>query len=146
VHLELAETGADGREHRLVPEAAAAWQRMKHAALEAGVRLCIVSAYRSVDRQVEIIRRKLAAARTSPTSFAFGAAGFSEHTPVVPWTSANRTGQYWKPASIRRRRSTAAAACGRIRIRAVLPGGNPQVTSTNLGMVLRWRTARPFER
>lgn len=80
VHLELAETGADGREHRLVPEAAAAWQRMKNAALEAGVRLCIVSGYRSVDRQVEIIRRKLAAGQDIADILCVSAPpGFSEH-------------------------------------------------------------------
>lgn len=80
VHLELAEVGADGREHRLAPEAAAAWRRMKNAAFDAGVRLFIISAYRSVDRQVEIIRRKLDAGQKIEDILCVSAPpGFSEH-------------------------------------------------------------------
>lgn len=80
VHLELAEVGADGREHRLVPEAAAAWRRMKDAALQAGISLFIVSAYRSVDRQVEIIRCKLDAGQKIEDILCVSAPpGFSEH-------------------------------------------------------------------
>ena len=80
VHLDLAEVGADGREHRLIPEAAAAWCRMKDAALQAGVRLLIISAYRSVDRQVEIIRRKLDAGQKIEDILCVSAPpGFSEH-------------------------------------------------------------------
>lgn len=79
-HLELVEIGADGREHSLVPEAAAAWRHMKDAALQDGVRLSIVSAYRSVDRQVEIIRRKLDAGQKIEDILCVSAPpGFSEH-------------------------------------------------------------------
>lgn len=79
-HLELAEVGADGREHWLVPEAANAWCRMKNAAVQAGVHLFIVSAYRSVDRQIEIIRRKLEAGQKIEDILSVSAPpGFSEH-------------------------------------------------------------------
>jgi hypothetical protein len=37
IDLEVAETGADGREHRLVPSAASAWRDMKAAALADGI-------------------------------------------------------------------------------------------------------------
>ena len=55
----VAEVGEDGREHRLMPAAAAAWQAMKSAANADGVALRIVSAFRSVERQAEIVRAKL---------------------------------------------------------------------------------------
>lgn len=59
VTLEVAEVSEHGRQHLLIPPAAAAWQRLKSAAFEAGVDVFIVSAFRSVDRQSEIIRAKL---------------------------------------------------------------------------------------
>src|SRR5437879_528666 len=58
--LVIAEVGADGREHRLTPAAAAAWTAMKQAAHQAGVELFIVSAFRNLERQIEIIENKLA--------------------------------------------------------------------------------------
>jgi len=57
--LEVAEVGADGRDHLLVPLAAEAWRCLKAAALADGIDLFIVSAFRSIDRQFEVIRRKL---------------------------------------------------------------------------------------
>jgi D-alanyl-D-alanine carboxypeptidase len=57
--LVLAEVGDDGREHRLTPAAAAGWRAMKAAAQAEGVALRIVSAFRSVERQAEIVRAKL---------------------------------------------------------------------------------------
>jgi D-alanyl-D-alanine carboxypeptidase len=57
--LVVAEVGEDGREHRLTPAAASAWNKMRAAALEDGVVLKIVSAFRSIDRQAEIVRAKL---------------------------------------------------------------------------------------
>jgi D-alanyl-D-alanine carboxypeptidase len=59
--LVLAETGADGREFRLTPAAAQAWQAMQRAAAADGVTLVLESAYRSVARQLEILQAKLAA-------------------------------------------------------------------------------------
>lgn len=59
--LEVVEVGADGKDHLLVPGAANAWRNLKAAALGDSIFLFIVSAYRSVDRQAEIVRRKLGA-------------------------------------------------------------------------------------
>lgn len=79
-HLEVAEVGADGQKHLLVPEAAAAWRRLKTAAKEAGHDLFIVSAYRSVERQVELIRRKLRNGQDIKDILCVSAPpGFSEH-------------------------------------------------------------------
>lgn len=78
--LEIAEIGADGREHLLVPSAAAAWRKLKAAALADGINLFVVSAFRSVDRQAEIIRRKLAAGASIQDVICVSAPpGFSEH-------------------------------------------------------------------
>jgi D-alanyl-D-alanine carboxypeptidase len=59
LELVRAETDAEGREHLLVPAAAAAWRQMAEDAAEDDVVLHIASAFRTVDRQIEIIRRKL---------------------------------------------------------------------------------------
>lgn len=78
--LEVAEVGDDGKEHLLIPEAAAAWRRLKNTAREADVSVFIVSAYRSIERQVEIIRRKLAAGQRIEDILCVSAPpGFSEH-------------------------------------------------------------------
>jgi D-alanyl-D-alanine carboxypeptidase len=78
--LEVAEVGADGREHLLVPLAAEAWRSLKVAALVSGVDLFIVSAFRSIDRQAEIVRRKLEAGAAVESILAVCAPpGFSEH-------------------------------------------------------------------
>src|SRR5207302_2233828 len=58
--LVVAATGDDGREHMLAPAAAAKWREMSAAALSDGVIIKIVSAFRSVERQAEIIRAELA--------------------------------------------------------------------------------------
>ncbi len=57
--LECAEIGADGREHLLIPSAVEAWRMLSSAAISDGVILFIVSAFRSIDRQAEIVRLKL---------------------------------------------------------------------------------------
>ena len=57
--LVIAETGADGREHLLIPVAEKAWRHLSSAATGDGVALHIVSAFRNLERQAEIIRRKL---------------------------------------------------------------------------------------
>jgi len=78
--LEVAESGADGREHLLVTAAAQAWRTLKAAALRDGVKLFIVSAFRSIERQAEIIRRKLDAGATIEEVLAVCAPpGCSEH-------------------------------------------------------------------
>lgn len=58
--LELAEVGENGREFMLIPAAAQAWKEMAAAAASEGVTLRLASAFRSLDRQVEILRGKLA--------------------------------------------------------------------------------------
>jgi D-alanyl-D-alanine carboxypeptidase len=58
-HLVVAEIDAEGREHRLVPQTAAAWHQLSAAAAQDGVRLVLVSAFRSLQQQAEIIRWKL---------------------------------------------------------------------------------------
>jgi D-alanyl-D-alanine carboxypeptidase len=92
--LEVAETGHDGREHLLVPAAAEAWREMKAAALDDGETLFIVSAFRSVARQAEIVRGRLRSGASIEEILAVCAApGYSEHhtgravdlsTPGVP--------------------------------------------------------------
>lgn len=78
--LEVAEVGASGKEHLLFPAAASAWRDLKAAALEEGVSLFIVSAFRSITRQTEIVRRKLEAGASIEEVLAVCAPpGFSEH-------------------------------------------------------------------
>lgn len=57
--LIVAETDATGRQFLLTPEAARAWNAMKRAAHEDGVVIEIVSSFRDLARQAEIIRNKL---------------------------------------------------------------------------------------
>lgn len=78
--LESAETGTDGRVYLLVPAAAQAWRALQSAAAAAGVRLHMVSAFRSVERQVELIERKLARGDAlSDILSVIAPPGFSEH-------------------------------------------------------------------
>lgn len=80
ITLEIAEVGADGRDHLLVPSAAEAWRSLKAAALADDIDLFIVSAFRSVDRQAEIVRRKLEAGASIASILTVCAPpGFSEH-------------------------------------------------------------------
>jgi zinc D-Ala-D-Ala carboxypeptidase len=58
--LVTAEVDDRGREHRLTPAAAGAWREMRTAAHGEGVAIMIVSAFRGIERQAEIIRAKLA--------------------------------------------------------------------------------------
>ncbi|TMH61151.1 MAG: D-alanyl-D-alanine carboxypeptidase family protein [Betaproteobacteria bacterium] len=78
--LVVAAKDDDGREYRLTPGAAAAWRRMNAAASSDGVVIKIVSAFRSVDRQVEILREKLAQGASLGAILAVSAPpGYSEH-------------------------------------------------------------------
>ena len=78
--LERAEIGADGRDHLLVPAAAEAWRNLKAAALVDGISLFIGSAFRSIDRQAEIVRGKLENGMDVHDILAICAPpGFSEH-------------------------------------------------------------------
>ena len=58
--LVLAETADDGRKYFLTPASKLAWQAMKQAAAADGIDLLMISAFRSVARQTEIICDKLA--------------------------------------------------------------------------------------
>jgi D-alanyl-D-alanine carboxypeptidase len=78
--LVVAEIDARRREQRLVAPAAAAWKRMKAAAADARVALHLVSAFRSFERQCEIVRDKLAAGQSLDEILAVSAPpGYSEH-------------------------------------------------------------------
>ncbi|RPI59534.1 MAG: D-alanyl-D-alanine carboxypeptidase family protein, partial [Lysobacterales bacterium] len=69
-----------GTMQRLAPETAAAWRNLKRAAAGVGVQLLLVSGFRSVRHQADIIRRKLAAGQSIEQILAVNAApGFSEH-------------------------------------------------------------------
>jgi D-alanyl-D-alanine carboxypeptidase len=62
----LVSAGEDmlGRERFLTPETAAAWEKMRTAAEAEGVMLLLVSAFRSLDYQVGIFKRKLEKGQT----------------------------------------------------------------------------------
>lgn len=78
--LEIAEIGADGREHRLTPGATAQWRKMKAAAQADGVEMFIVSAHRSIERQIQIIRNKIGAGQSLAEILSVSAPpGYSEH-------------------------------------------------------------------
>ena len=68
------------REQRLLPAAAAAWQAMAAAAAADGVELQLVSAFRAVDYQAGILRRKLDQGQAIHDILRVSAApGYSEH-------------------------------------------------------------------
>jgi D-alanyl-D-alanine carboxypeptidase len=70
----------DGQRVRLAPRAAAAWYRMRDAAARDGITLLPLSGFRSVRRQTQNIRRKLAAGQTIADILRYVAApGYSEH-------------------------------------------------------------------
>lgn len=70
----------DGRELRLIPATAAAWNAMTQAAAAAGVTLILISGFRSVDYQRQIIERKRARGDTLEQILRVNAApGYSEH-------------------------------------------------------------------
>lgn len=78
--MVVVERRADGRVLQLTPRAAGAWNAMREAAADDGVTLQLVSAYRSVARQAEIIAAKLAVGQSLEAILAVNAyPGFSEH-------------------------------------------------------------------
>jgi D-alanyl-D-alanine carboxypeptidase len=79
---ELVEVGPNlvGRMQSLTPMAAVRWQKMVDAASKDGVRLLIVSGFRSFDYQAELIRRKIDAGQDIGEILSVNAApGFSQH-------------------------------------------------------------------
>ena len=70
----------DGRPVRLIPPAAAAWRGLQRAAAADGLTLVAISGFRSVARQTEIIRDKLAAGQPLADILrSVASPGFSEH-------------------------------------------------------------------
>ncbi len=85
LHLEparLVSIGPDlfGRPQRLTPVAAARWHALRQAARAEGIELWVVSAFRSIDYQYELIRRKLEQGQDITQILAVNAPpGYSEH-------------------------------------------------------------------
>ena len=78
--LEQVEPNIVGTMQQLAPATAAAWRRMKRKAAEGGVQLLLVSGFRSMRHQADLIRRKLAAGQSIDDILAVNAApGYSEH-------------------------------------------------------------------
>lgn len=78
--LAIAEVDRDGGLHLLIPQAARAWHAMKEAALNDHIVLEIVSAFRSIEDQIDIIRDKIDRAMPMDTILTLSAPpGFSEH-------------------------------------------------------------------
>ena len=78
--LEDVEPNIVGKPQRLAPPTARSWQQMKRTAALSGVELLLVSGFRSVRRQTELFRQKLAAGQDIEAILRVNAApGFSEH-------------------------------------------------------------------
>ncbi len=79
---DLVEVGPNlvGRMQRLIPDTAARWQQMVEAASGEGIRLLIVSGFRSFEYQAQLIRNKLEAGQAIEEIIEVNAApGFSQH-------------------------------------------------------------------
>jgi len=78
--LEDVEPNILGRMERLAPDTARDWRAMKAAAMKDGVLLLLVSGFRSIERQIALIRAKLERGDTIESILEVNAApGFSEH-------------------------------------------------------------------
>jgi D-alanyl-D-alanine carboxypeptidase len=78
--LEDVEPNILGRMQKLAPDTARDWRALKIAALENGVELLLVSGFRSVSYQADLIRRKLASGQDIQSILRVNAApGYSEH-------------------------------------------------------------------
>jgi D-alanyl-D-alanine carboxypeptidase len=78
--LEDVEPNIMGRMQQLAPDTARDWRRMKSGALADGVEILLVSGFRSIRYQADLIRRKLAAGVEIAKILEVNAApGFSEH-------------------------------------------------------------------
>lgn len=79
---ELSDAGPDmfGRPQQLTPQALVAWQNMRARAASDGISLLLVSGFRSVRYQADLIRRKLDGGRSLEDILRVNAApGYSEH-------------------------------------------------------------------
>lgn len=78
--LHVAEIDANGKEYLLIPEAVRAWHRLRDTARQDRVVVEIVSAFRSIERQIDIIRAKLDRGMPIETILTLSAPpGYSEH-------------------------------------------------------------------
>lgn len=78
--LVLVEVDDEGRRQMLIPAAAKAWGSMRSAAEREGIVIKVASAFRSVDRQVEIVRQKIQSGSPLKEILAVVAPpGYSEH-------------------------------------------------------------------
>jgi D-alanyl-D-alanine carboxypeptidase len=78
--LVVAEIDEYGKEYLLIPEAANAWHQLKKAAAQDAIIVEIVSAFRGIDRQIDIIRAKLDRGMPIETILTLSAPpGYSEH-------------------------------------------------------------------
>jgi zinc D-Ala-D-Ala carboxypeptidase len=78
--LVVAEIGENGEEHLLVPRAASAWRAMKVSAFADGILISVVSAFRTIDRQAEIVRTKIGKGLSLESILCVSAPpGYSEH-------------------------------------------------------------------
>lgn len=78
--LVVAAVSQTQREHCLIPAAAAQWRRLNAAAEREGISLIIISAFRSFDRQCELIQAKLDEGRSIEDVFSVNIPpGCSEH-------------------------------------------------------------------
>lgn len=78
--LAVADLDHKGRAFLMTPAAGRAWQAMKAAAAADGIEIYLISAYRSVERQAEIIRAKLdAGAAIADILTVLAPPGYSEH-------------------------------------------------------------------
>jgi D-alanyl-D-alanine carboxypeptidase len=90
--LVLIAPNDDGRPIRLLPAAAHAWTQMRDAAAQEGIILVPMSGFRSVARQVELIRTKLTSGQSIDAILRYVAApGFSEHHTGRALDIADRT-------------------------------------------------------
>jgi D-alanyl-D-alanine carboxypeptidase len=78
--LTVAETDADGREYMMTPLTANAWAEMKLFAQQQGVELEVVSSFRTIERQIEIIQNKIDRGMPMEKILTLSAPpGYSEH-------------------------------------------------------------------
>ncbi|BBL58001.1 M15 family metallopeptidase [Methylomonas koyamae] len=78
--LAVADVDRNGRPFFMTPAAGRAWQAMKAAAAADGVEIYLISAYRGVERQAELIRAKLdAGVAIGDILTVLAPPGYSEH-------------------------------------------------------------------
>ena len=105
--LVVAEAGEDGRQHLLTPSAAAAWRALSGAAGADGVVIRIVSAFRSIERQAEIVRAKLQRGQSLEEILCVSAPpDTASTTRVAPSMSPPMACGRWRSSSSRPRLTT----------------------------------------